>query len=323
MADDTDSDSSSEESGDDIRQFHTAFPRFPQLPIELQIKIWRLAAPCHRSFAQYGLSAGVVIVALDLDLNNLRGILPSTRELKRAYLLANYGTSAEVHSILTDSPVWGFPDDTMRNLRRPIMWLLHTCRSSRIAVHDLYRLDFNSIIENEMPPLWSEQDIVYFYAFKKQKEENALVYWMSQQQRTYPTTFNTLQHLALHLDSQTALFLGLYPPVVRSINWEEKPKFQNQWLSRFPSLQSMIFFLDPLNQLKLIDDDHTDGGTILLYEPIDVSVVGFGGGWRPSQLVRKMTEILESVTPDNAEAPLVEIFTCGLRKPRNRKTIKN
>ncbi|KAH8812398.1 hypothetical protein F5884DRAFT_785281 [Xylogone sp. PMI_703] len=195
----------------------------------------------------------------------------------------------------------------MRDLRQPILDLLHTCRASRSVVLKSYRLDLDSNIKDECPPFWDEGDIVYFYTFPDWMDERALIYWLSQRQHIYPSTFSTLQHLAIHLNQGTSSLLGVYLHAVS----------QHQWLQRFPSLQSMILLIDPYRQL-LFERKGMGGGTILLYEPENVRVQTLGYT-TPSDIVSEVTKELADTTPEGKEVPLVEIFTCGVKSPRNKR----
>jgi hypothetical protein len=146
------------------------FIKFPKLPIEIKDIIWRYALPNPRTIR------GAIMLSINLDLASPRAILPSIFEYQEGI------PSPDTYVELTDT-------------RSPILSVMHTCRVSRRAALRNYRLDVDSIIEDENCPWWNLDDIVYILPALELVGDKGHLYlahstserWQSNTRPSFPT----------------------------------------------------------------------------------------------------------------------------------------
>ncbi|KAH8807636.1 hypothetical protein F5884DRAFT_789732 [Xylogone sp. PMI_703] len=289
------------------------FHKFPELPAEIQLKIWDLAVPDPRGL--FKVSAGVIVVVLDLKLTKVRGIFPPIRELKDIY--KNQRRSGDGEYDDDDHlEYWDGFYSRMKHAREPVMSLLQTCRKSRAVALDNYRLVIDSIVPNEAGGLWKEGEIAYFYPIMVPWEMR-LDDYLFLSPTPSGSIFDSLQHVAVNLTRSNASRLGIMDDVDNEYAMQPvemmgpNDSMSLRLLKRFPSLQSLILLLDPGSQLDIDGNKTKEIGRIALYESEDVPV-NLIGHQRPSKIVKRATQILESSTPEGRDAPLVELYVGGI-----------
>lgn len=196
----------------------------------------------------------------------------------------------------------------MAESQRPILSLMHTCHTSRLATMKTYRLDIGSRIEEENKPWWiPEEDMVILPQREDMEQYFTTVLWLSACREDALPALESLQHLALvvngHVIEKFSLSNGDDPD-------------DNPWLFNFPNLRSLTFLVDPGNIFAARQ------GNVLLYESNDVPIQ-FAGGLRPSAIVRQVTrlflEAFEEALEDDEEVPLIELFVVGRRKMKHSR----
>jgi hypothetical protein len=232
------------------------------------------------------------MLSINLDLASPRAILPSISEYQQC--IPTYDIFVE-----------------LADARSPILSFLHTCRGSRRASLRTYRLDIDSIIEDENYPWWNpDDDIVYILPAWNWWETNAILTWLTRSRKDDKPIprLASLQHLALKVDR---VFCGSFE-VVRT---GSRP-LEREWLRNLPSLQSLSLFFDPLGvsggqNPRLQERTY---GSIILWEPEDISVSDCFG-LRPVQIERAISSHIRPLS-QGQDVPLVESFVIGWRKPR-------
>ncbi|KAH8817170.1 hypothetical protein F5884DRAFT_830276 [Xylogone sp. PMI_703] len=299
-------------------QSNGMFRKFPALPCELQIKIWKLAIPRIDVIGSRTGSDGILVVVLDFNFNKLRGILPSIREFKRAYQLANPHHVDEEMDMYMEIPTWDYDDNTWANARRPILSLLHTCRTARSLTQEVYHLDLDSTIPNETRSFWADENVVSFYPSRQSQETRAMIYWLSQRQNRQALTFHTIRHLALHLDLAGAYALGVYGDhSYPGEEYEMGSAYSNQLLQRLPSLQRLILLIDPFYRIILTKTRREEAHTMTWHKPNDGPILRM---WeqRPSQIRREMAEILKLSVQEGRELPQIEVLIYGDKEVKSQ-----
>jgi hypothetical protein len=202
----------------------------------------------------------------------------------------------------------------LADTRSPILSALHACRGSRRAALRTYRLDIDSIIENENYPWWNpDDDIVYIPPAWNWWETNAIHTWLTRSRKDGKPIpgLASLQHLALKVGP---VFCGSFE-VVRT---RTKP-LEHEWLRNLPSLQSLSFVFDPLGVTGRQNPDlegRTDG-SIMLWEPEDISASNCFN-IRPVQIERAISSHIRPLS-QGQEVPLVESFVIGWRRPHKHR----
>ncbi|KAH7351348.1 hypothetical protein BKA65DRAFT_476670 [Rhexocercosporidium sp. MPI-PUGE-AT-0058] len=288
---------------------------FSEFPREIQLKIWQHAVPDPRSVL------GTVRIILDFDLSTPRAILPSIRELKRSYRFMHNPQFAEDEEDTDEDSgdsdqysdessdvdgfysseetiMWKPSDITMAVSRRPVFALLHACKLARVATLERYKLSTGSEIEEENIPWWvPEEDMVIFvgHGFR---ERLTWVHWLFRARAEPLPVFESLEHLALASERTLEDYL-----ISGSLKWH----LDEDWLPNFPALQSFTLLLDPVLVLD------RKAGRILLHEPEEEPVYSFGG-YRPAEIVKRLTIAFEEALPSDMEVPLVEVFVAGWKR---------
>lgn len=288
------------------------FPKFSELPNEIKLQIWQHAIPDPRSIR------GAICLILDFTLGKPRAILPSIQELKESYVTLHdpdlEGADGELENTFRrwdmyeyeEHFMWRSDDDTMAESRQPVLTLLHTCRTSRLATMERYRLDIGSIIEEENQPWWVPEEDMVLVPMGDCDEYHVSIHWMFRQRNQCLPVFKTLQHVAFVADR--SLVAHILPSPGNKHPWQ----VDQWWLNNFPALESFTLLADPGSVL-----DHHDG-TILLHEPLDVPVPYFRGT-RPSRFLPEITDVFAKVMSEGKEAPLVEMFVTTRRRPKKSK----
>lgn len=271
------------------------FVKFPKLPTDIQLLVWKHAVPNPRSIL------GSILFILNLDLDDVYAILPSIQDIKHTFF-NNYNflrflgldSDAEYSKLLEML-------DASMTVWRAVLSLHHTCRASRGTTLGTYRLDLESIIEAENTPLWTADDIVYFpWQESMEGLHHAGIHWFFQARENPRPSLASLQHAAFLLTHK--LFRTLKLNVAATPG---TPK--SAWAKNFPSLQSFSLFLDPG------EVGYSQSGKILLYEPQDVPVQDVEN-LTPSQIAQRMSARLRQPGMQDEDVPLAEVFVVDMAR---------
>jgi hypothetical protein len=189
------------------------FPRFPDLPPELRVNIWKQALS--------DIDCGEIRVIVNFDLNHPRAIIPSPRQVK------DLADRDEEDSDYNGEP--DFTSEAAARHRSTIPAMLHVSRESRNILLSRYCLDLYSNIPDENTRLWNlEEDILYLPSFDYE-------YIMGKRLRT---SLFSVQHLAL--------------PLARSLLARFKTELPMnplyEWILNLPYLKTLSLLVEPFGK---------------------------------------------------------------------------
>jgi hypothetical protein len=151
------------------------FNRFPDLPPEIRVDIWKQAVS--------DIECSAIRVIVNFDLDQPRALVPSLRVAAR-----DVSSSDDETSECDSNCDWTCEAFAQHQQRIPAM--LYVCRESRNLVLDKYHLDLDSIIPDENKLWWNPQeDTIYLPSFE---------YKLLRRKRLR-TSLSSVQHLALPL----------------------------------------------------------------------------------------------------------------------------
>jgi len=270
---------------DSLPQYDKTFPKFPLLPKEIRLLIWKYAVPPPRHFAQD--HCGVLLI-VNFELARPKVILPSPRDLW--FMFPHEGPEDARHH--KKSTVWEW--------QMGIFTLLHACRESRAVTQEEYRLDLKSAIPEENEPWWSDEDVVYFPTGGDDRSRDAaLLRWMSRKRSGRMHCLQSIHHIAMEATHAAVKAMGFLAQdgsedgseVSESDLPLDRPNdgWRFEWPGNFRALESLSLMFDPG------EVEGSENGSLRLYKPYDVVVQGLG--LKPSQIeeraVRKLLEASE------------------------------
>jgi hypothetical protein len=207
----------------------------------------------------------------------------------------------------------------------PVPTILHVCQDSRRFGLSIFRRGFQDISDGFNDFYWNPSiDTLYLVPFGEENIRSSIISYHTIPLETLPD----VQHLAFPLTRM--LFL--------SISRTDSPLIN--WLTTIPSLQSICFMIEPMRNwlgmlqwssqeippsaIQLPNDSHISfhpPSTIVLYEPVETHVYGYGSSEMPPTLMettirRVIGEVLDSAHPRVAP-PAIEVLVMGAKRFKN------
>jgi len=277
------------------------------LPSEIQLQIWKHALPEPRSIQR------AILFIIDLDLDKTRAILPSSREAVECYHV-----TLDPYDEGFGHPI-GWELDLRRKMETAeylmVLALFHTCRASRLAARNLYRLNIESIVEGENDPLWRTEDLVCFLPnfgkegfwmshYRAYHDYRFALNWLVMSRDSPPPSLSSLQHFAIFGTASRHWHFDLQ-------HLEERDVISRVAMQRcvknLPSLQSITLLLDPN---AVVYEYH---GRMLLDEPKDQPIEGTG--FTPARLLARVSTLLKEQLHDGDDAPVVKMYVARRSAP--------
>jgi hypothetical protein len=189
-----------------LRTFH----RFPDLPPETRVNIWKQALS--------DIDCKAIRVIINFDLDHPGAIISSPRYAE------NLSDLDEEDSDYNSD--FGSTGEATAQRQGPIPAMLHVCRESRDIALSRYRLDLYSSIPGENTTWWNPQeDTVYLPSF-----EYAYIKW-----EILRTSLFSVQHLALPLKWE----------LLNGFAYQFSMNSLYEWFLHLPYLKTLSLLVDP------------------------------------------------------------------------------
>lgn len=206
---------------------------------------------------------------------------------------------------MEERAMWRPGNATMPESRAPILSLMRTCRGSRSAALERYRLDIGSQIEAENKSWWTpEEDLVIFLCRDFSEYHVAIRYLFRRRESPLPALRN-LQHVAFVANRFLLSHMIAKPPFSNEHPWQ----VNRHWFRNLPDLQSFTLLVDPGQVLKNAD------GKVLLHEPEECPMQ-LHCDLLPLEFLSEITRIFADSVEKGKVVPLVDLFVAGRRRPR-------
>ncbi len=236
------------------------FSRFPELPTELKLAIWRNAIPNPREI-QSALCFVTSAPDSSLDLAAPRAILPSIKELREA---SDY---IKEHAVWPPCSFWEqypgkyYDGDNLTAERLRVMSLFHTYRDSRNEILKIFFLNIESTVQPENAPGFDPADIVCFLPVRSNRWlrdrycgdlrsrnyiqpepywrddylTEVMEYWLLQLHQKPLPQLSGIQQMAFLITANA----------VESLATQDDNFFGGEWFKTFPALQYIHILYDP------------------------------------------------------------------------------
>lgn len=276
------------------------FRRFPHLPHEIQSSIWKLSVPDPSDVQS------VIVIIINHDLSQPKGFIPSQKQL------ADYHEEYAMQDRhLREMLDYRHVDYIDFGTRRPILHIMHACRTSRRVMRRTYSLALESILQEENQTLWRNDDIVYFQCTEDSDHIDSMLQYLTTKRACPLNGFETIKHVTFRLSTAFVKALGWHDDWTVS---EEDYPIKHNFLGNLPNIDSLSLFTDPSN---LHEDWRT--GKIALYSPDPVIQLA-STGQTAAQIEAKIKELLARTSGREASAlPIVDIFVMLRRRAKERR----
>lgn len=182
------------------------FKCFARLPTEVQLLIWKYAAPNPRSIGN------AILVIVNGDLRNPKAILPSSQAIcdyreSRHNLIRHLGDKPEIWSHWSTA-------------RRSVLSFLHTCQLSRLTILDIFCLDLPSPAPFNTR-LWNPDDTL-FLTTTNNYFRSMLSTFLTTSRSSPFAGLATATNVAVPLDMQFLTRLRIWRPAVPRAGFPER-----------------------------------------------------------------------------------------------------